>query len=129
MRAPTWQAVLHPHLAILGHMVRTVSFGSWAGRPGRGCLGPRDGLVRFCEDNRLIEYPFIADPVDDDDVDRTALARIRFPPHREPTPSAASNPMRKPRQSASPAVALMKSSSAFSSNHHDLTARSRIIRR
>ena len=32
-------------------------------------------FVRFCEDNRLIEYPFIAGAVDDDDVDRTALAR------------------------------------------------------
>ena len=32
-------------------------------------------FVRFCEDNGLIEYPFIAGPVDSDDVDRTALAR------------------------------------------------------
>jgi hypothetical protein len=32
-------------------------------------------FVRFCEDNRLIEYPFVAGPVDENDVDRTALAR------------------------------------------------------
>lgn len=32
-------------------------------------------FVRFCEDNGLIEYPFIAGPVDCDDMDRTALAR------------------------------------------------------